>query len=106
MLDLRTWENNKYQFLATGSIKGDLHFVKNSCLSGDKDFVTENIPKEKMFLAKSYAGHVSFVNQIEANPSNPNYLFTSGIADECVFKWKFVQEEQLWDLDFLEYKLD
>lgn len=48
--------------MVTGSIRGDLHFVKNTCLSVEKDFVTDNLPKEKMVLAKSYAAHISFVN--------------------------------------------
>ena len=64
----------------------------------------ESIPREKMCLAKSYAGHISFVNQCETNPKNQEYLFTTGIHDECVIKWKFVQEELLWDLDNLEYQ--
>jgi hypothetical protein len=49
-------------FLLCGSIKGDLHFVKQSCLYFEKDFISNEIPKEKMCLAKTYAAHVSFVN--------------------------------------------
>ena len=55
MFDLRP-------YLINGSIRGDLHFVKNSSLWFEQDFVTENIPKDKMCLAKSYSAHVSFVN--------------------------------------------
>ena len=40
-----------------------------------------------MFLAKTYAGHTSFINQIELG-NDQNYLFTTGIEDECLIKWK------------------
>jgi hypothetical protein len=59
-----------------------------------------------MCLAKSYSAHVSFVNQCETTPGNIDYLFTTGITDECIMKWRFMQEGQFWDLDNLDYKLD
>lgn len=63
---------------------------------------------DQMCLAKSYSAHVSFVNQCERTMINGNktYLFTSGITDECIFKWKLKDEEQYWDLDNLTYKLE
>lgn len=64
----------------------------------------ESIPKDKMCLAKTYAAHISFVNQCKTNKKNQDYLFTTGIHDECIFKWKFIYEELLWDLDNLEYQ--
>ncbi len=91
------------KYLVCGSIKGDLHMVKTSCLFSEQDFVTEKIAKDKMCLAKSYAAHVSFVNQCETNPRNEEYLFTTGVTDECIIKWHFSQEEQMWDFDNLEY---
>lgn len=61
-----------------------------------------------MCLAKSYSSHVSFVNQCEISKANDNktYLFTSGITDECIFKWRLKEEQQYWDLDNLSYKLE
>jgi hypothetical protein len=50
----------------------------------------ESIPRDKMCLAKSYSGHISFVNQCETNSKNQEYLFTTGVHDESIFKWKFV----------------
>jgi len=49
-------------YLINGSIGGDLHFVKNSSLWFEQDFVTGDVPKDKMCLAKSYSAHVSFIN--------------------------------------------
>jgi hypothetical protein len=46
-----------------------------------------------MCLAKSYSAHVSFVNQCENSPGSFEYLFTSGITDECIMKWKLKTEE-------------
>ena len=59
-----------------------------------------------MCLAKSYSAHVSFVNQCETTAKNTDYLFTSSITDECIMKWKLIQEEQHWDLDHIEYQID
>lgn len=73
-------------FLICGSTNGDLHLVKQSCLYYDKDFIVE-IARKQMCLAKSYAAHISFVNQIETH-QNAQYLYTSGILDECIMKWR------------------
>lgn len=60
-----------------------------------------------MCLAKSYSAHVSFVNQCESTSrEGKTYLITSGITDECVFKWRLREESQYWDLDNLSYKLE
>ncbi|CAD8183513.1 unnamed protein product [Paramecium pentaurelia] len=88
-------------FLICGSTNGDLHLVKSSCLYYDKDFITE-ISKKQKCLAKSYSAHVSFVNQIETH-QNAQYLYTTGILDECIMKWKLTEEQQNWDLDYLIY---
>ena len=57
-------------YLINGSIGGDLHFVKNSSLWFEQDFVTGDVPKDKMCLAKSYSAHVSFINEIETTAIN------------------------------------
>jgi hypothetical protein len=46
-----------------------------------------------MNQGKTYAAHVSFVNQCETNVANSNHFFTSAISDECVIKWKLFQED-------------
>ena len=40
-----------------------------------------------MHQAKSYSGHVSYVNQIEIG-KNMKYLYTCGIHDQCIVQWK------------------
>lgn len=59
-----------------------------------------------MNQGKTYAAHVSFVNQCETNVANSNHFFTSAISDECVIKWKLFQEDQFDDLDFIEYPIE
>ena len=49
-------------YIIAGSVNGDIHLFKNSALYFEKDFMIENLSKEKMCLAKSYSAHVSFVN--------------------------------------------
>jgi hypothetical protein len=56
-----------------------------------------------MCLAKTYTAHVSFVNQVEVH-HNAEFLFTSGILDEVVFKWRLCEEREAWDLDNLAYQ--
>ena len=38
-----------------------------------------------MCLAKSYASHISYLNQIESFSGNE--LLTTGVYDECIMKW-------------------
>lgn len=54
-------------------------------LSFDKNQIAENMNKTRLCQSKSYAGHVSFVNQIEMDSAG-DLLFTSGVNDECVFQ--------------------
>jgi hypothetical protein len=75
--------------------------VRSSCLYYDKDFLTE-IARKQMCLAKTYAAHISFVNQIEVQ-STGEFLYTSGIQDEVVMKWRLCMEKELWDLDNLDF---
>ena len=56
-----------------------------------------------MCLAKTYTGHISFINQIETH-QNAEFIFTSGILDEVIMKWKLCEEQQFWDLDNLGYQ--
>ena len=85
-------------YLVCGSYNGDLHFVKTSCLYQGPDQEVE-INKDKFWcLAKSYSAHTSFISQVELYD---DYLFTTGINDECIMKWKFKQEGKYWDCDNL-----
>lgn len=92
----------QHQRVSSLYYESELHLVKSSCLYYDKDFVTE-IAKKQMCLAKTYTAHISFVNQIETH-QNAQYLYTSGILDECIMKWKLNEEQQFWDLDNLNYE--
>ena len=84
--------------LITGSMIGELHFFKENALHFDKDFLIERLDLEKMCYSKSVPAHVSFVNQLEVHKAG--YLFSSGIHDECVMQWRYVEEEPYWDLDY------
>ena len=99
-----------YPILICGSMNGDLHFVKSSCLNTDPDFLLlDNLPKKKMCLAKSYPAHVSFVDQIElykAKDKNKKDLFTTGLSDESIFKWRLDEESPYWDVDNIEHDID
>jgi hypothetical protein len=102
--------------IVCGSFNGDLLFVKSSALYLIKDHLLEK-SKQKMGLAKSYTALTSFVNQIEfqkrriessKNPldrlqneseSYQHFLYTSGISDEVILKWRFDEESPFWELD-------
>ena len=55
-----------------------------------------------MCLAKTYTAHISFINQIESH-QNTDFIYTSGILDEVIMKWRLCEEQQLWDLDNIPY---
>lgn len=49
--------------LIGGSVKGDIHLAKANCLYIEKvEMVNENMKRDKMCLAKSYAAHTSYVS--------------------------------------------
>ena len=99
-----------YPILICGSMNGDLHFVKSSCLYSDPDFLLlDNLPKKKMCLSKSYPSHISFVDQIElytAKDKNKKDLFTTGLSDEAILKWRLDEESPYWDVDNLDHDID
>lgn len=78
--------------LICGSVKGEIHLVRNSCLFPYKTEDNQALTADKYCLSKTYPAHISFVNQCETTSSNLKYLFTSGITDECVMKWILIQE--------------
>ncbi|EGR31153.1 hypothetical protein IMG5_116830 [Ichthyophthirius multifiliis] len=86
--------------LILGSQKGDIHFVKQNCLQQFSKEIYENNQKDNQVLAKSYSGHISYINQLEYQNNN---LFSTGIKDECIMKWKITQENPFWDFDNLNY---
>jgi len=84
----------KPDYLICGGINGDLHLVKNTSLYFEKDCIqNEIISPDNMCYSKSYTAHISFVNQCEYSLAHKEFLFTSGIDDECIIKWQFTQEE-------------
>ena len=92
------------EYLFLGGTHGDIHISRRICLSFDKNEIADNITKNRMCQAKSYQGHVSYVNQIETDSSN-THLFTTGINDQCVFQWTITQSNKYWDLDFVDYDI-
>lgn len=88
-----------------GDIEGNIHISKLIALSFEKNKIAENINKSRLCQSKSYAGHVSFVNQIEIN-SNGDSLFTTGINDQCVFQWKIHKAKKVWELDHIDYDVN
>jgi hypothetical protein len=97
MLDLQS-------YICCGSANGDLHLVKLSSLYFTQDFITDDIPKDRMCLGKTFTAHSSFVNQVETQTYYE--LFTTGIFDECIMKWRLDQEKPNWDIDNITHQLD
>lgn len=99
-----------YPILICGSMNGDLHFVKAACLYTEPDFMlSENLPKWKMCMSKSYPSHISFVDQIElykARDKNRKDLFTTGLSDEAILKWRLDEESPYWDIDNFDHDID
>lgn len=95
---------NFSEFLVMGDIEGDIHISKLKALSFDRDNIAENINKNRLCQAKTYASHVSFVNQIEMD-INEEFLFTTGVSDQCVFQWKINKGDKKWELDHVDLPL-
>lgn len=92
-------------FLVLGDIEGNIHISKLIALSFEKNKIAENINKSRLCQSKAFAGHVSFVNQIEVN-MNGDSLFTTGINDQCVFQWKIHKAKKVWEMDHLDYDIN
>jgi hypothetical protein len=50
-----------------------------------------------MYLARTYSAHNSFVDHMEVSMGNNentacNYLYSNGIYDQCIVKWKIGYE--------------
>jgi hypothetical protein len=72
--------------LVLGSVNGDVHLVQTSCLEYEK--MLDAFPKRKdMFMGKTYPAHCSEVYHLEFNQTKMG-LFTSGLSDKCVLKWR------------------
>ena len=87
--------------LFLGGINGDIHIVKKTALYFEKDGIADNINKSRLCQAKSYVGHVSFVNQIEIDSkelSKELCLYTTGINDQAIFQWSIQIAELYWDM--------
>jgi len=71
-------------------VQGDLHFGKLHCLASSQEQSIGVASQRKALssLGKSYAAHVSFVNQCqlldEAKGAEPSVLLSSASEDECV----------------------
>lgn len=77
---------NLPNYLILGSVNGDLHIVHASCLEYDR--MSETNPKDReLFVAKTYNAHCSQVGHIEFNQER-SLVYTSGLTDRCVFKWR------------------
>lgn len=92
------------QIIVVGSTLGELHLFKVNALHFDKDFLLENLNLDRMCYSKSISGHTTFVNQLEVHKAG--YFYTTGMHDECVFQWKYIEESPFWDLDFLEIDIN
>ena len=49
-----------------------------------EDKLPQDIKFSEYVQARTYAGHCSFVNQIEYSATN-NIAFTTGVSDEAIF---------------------
>jgi len=84
-------------------VNGDLHFFKSTALCLEKNFPAENIKPDQMCMSKTYAAHVSYVNQVEIKG---NYMYSSGVHDGCIMQWKLIREEDHWDADYMDLNLE
>lgn len=50
--------------------------------------LTSNPKGNELFIGKTYPAHSSEVNHIEINDKK-TYVYTSGLNDKSVMKWKF-----------------
>jgi hypothetical protein len=94
--------------LFLGGINGDIHIVKKTALYFEKDGIADNINKSRLCQAKSYVGHVSFVNQIEIDAkelSKELCLYTTGINDQAIFQWSIQIAELYWDIDHMPHDI-
>ncbi len=97
--------NEKY--IIYGSMMGDLHMVRYESLPIEKSNDLTNL--KQYFFGKTYTAHNSFVNQIlmyyPTADHNNAFLFTTGVTDESVFKWKLTIESSQLDKDYDSYDI-
>lgn len=95
-------------YLLLGSQNGEIHLVKPNAIFIQNTAI-DKIPSEDMCQSKTYPAHASFVNQLQMYTSSLNKtslsppLFSVGILDECIFKWRVKEEKAMWNLDNLDY---
>lgn len=81
-------------YLILGSLNGDVHLVQARCL--EYGTMNDNPPDSEMYLGRSYAAHNSFVDNMESSPAHNDsgqlFLYTSGLEDQCLMKWKIEYE--------------
>ena len=82
---------------------GRIHLVKENSLFCEKD--VSQYQKEEMNLSKMYACQTSFINKMQLSHER-DYLFVSGVVDECIVKYKITYEHNNYDLDNTEYQIE
>ena len=55
-----------------------------------------------MATSRSYAGHIGFIQSIEAI-SDERFIFTNSV--QCVIQWFVMNEDSLWDLYFYPFDI-
>lgn len=86
MITLSSRKNlNDYMIL--GSLNGDLHIASTYSIEFENGVGEE-------YLAKTIPAHSSFINHIDIDPSQ-KYLFSSGLQDQVILKWKIIHEPKV-----------
>ena len=75
-----------------GSVTGELFLVNSYFSQLNSAIAPESLSLDKLYQAKRYPAHASFVNQIEI-ASTGKFFFTTSVSDECIFQWEIQKTE-------------
>lgn len=90
--------SDKITFL--GCTEGDIYICKNSFYSPCEDKITTDEITSYFCIAKMYAAHISFVDQLECSRfQEKEFLYSTGLNDEAVYKWRVIHTDAQNELD-------
>lgn len=91
---------DRFSFL--GDVEGDLFICKNALFSLEREKVNESELYSYFCTAKTYAAHTSFVDRLEfLQTDGGDWLYTTGLSDECIYKWKVQYSDPSLELDHI-----
>lgn len=104
-LDKNKYNNSrsKNTLIVSGNESGLIHIFEKKALELDQSEIAhydiENIPNNSMYLSRTFSGHTSSINCIDKTSDN-SYIFTSCENEQCIFQFRFIEEDLFSDLDF------